>query len=110
MGATSAHPTGLKTAPKTVTGSVCDHIAKRGPASPLCSAVSASWIRGIISPRNCAVSLIGPPRCRPGGDPDGGAAAPGGTRSGGLVVRDSERPRAEVEFGRGGEEEGHHVV
>jgi len=41
IGPTSAHPIGLKAAPKTVTGSVCDHIWKRGRASPLCSAVSA---------------------------------------------------------------------
>ena len=41
IGPTSAHPIGLKAAPNTVTGSVCDHISKRGPASPLCSADSA---------------------------------------------------------------------
>jgi len=48
-------------APNSVSGSARDHMAARGPQSPLCRAISASVIRGLIVARNCSVSVIGPP-------------------------------------------------
>jgi hypothetical protein len=49
-------------APNKVTGSLRDHIAIRGPASPLWMAISASVSRGIVAARNFSVSLMIP--CR----------------------------------------------
>jgi hypothetical protein len=48
-GPISAHPMALAAAPKTVVGSLCDHVAKRGSASPLCKAISAAFSRGMAA-------------------------------------------------------------
>jgi len=60
IGPISPHPRPDIAAPNSVSGSARDHIALRGPESPLCSAISASVIRGPIVARNCSVSVIDP--------------------------------------------------
>src|SRR5262249_22200316 len=50
------HPMVVTAAPNSVTGSVVDHGALRGPASPLWSAVSAAVRRGSIDARTSSVS------------------------------------------------------
>jgi uncharacterized protein (DUF983 family) len=57
-GRISAHPAPLKAAPNSVTGSLCDHIPIRGPASPLCKAISTSFSRGMAAARNSSVSVV----------------------------------------------------
>src|SRR5918995_2418123 len=52
----SVQPLPIITAPKSVTGSLCDQMALRGAASPLWSAVSASVRRGRTDPRKSSVS------------------------------------------------------
>jgi hypothetical protein len=52
VGPTSSHPFFVVTAPNNVTGSSCDHIAALGFASPLWSAVSAAFNRGIVDVKN----------------------------------------------------------
>src|SRR6476619_2843595 len=58
---TSSGPFADFHAPKTVTGSFWDQIAKRGAASPLWSASSASRRRVFTHSRNSSLSLIWPP-------------------------------------------------
>ena len=45
-------------APRTVTGSLRDQIARRGAASPLCSAISASLRRDFVHARKSSRSLM----------------------------------------------------
>src|ERR1700719_4423758 len=56
VGRISSHPVFVVTAPNNVTGSSCDHIAARGLASPLWSAVSAVFKRGIVDDKNASNS------------------------------------------------------
>jgi hypothetical protein len=56
----SSHPLPLRAAPNSVTGSLCDHMALRGPASPLWSALSASVRRGSTDAKKASVCLISP--------------------------------------------------
>lgn len=50
-------PFPFKAAPNRVTGSWWDHMAIRGPASPLWRAISASFSRGMVSVRKAATSV-----------------------------------------------------
>jgi class 3 adenylate cyclase len=54
----SSDPMAFRSAPNTVTGSWVDHIARRGPGSPLISACSASSWRVRVGVRKSSSSLM----------------------------------------------------
>src|SRR5215208_6871947 len=54
----SCWPRGLRHAPRTLTGSLRDQIARRGPASPLCSASSAWYSTVVTQVKKSSRSLI----------------------------------------------------
>src|ERR1700729_3014244 len=53
----SACPKALRNAPRTLTGSLRDQSARRGPAFPLCRATSASNRLVVTQARNSSLSL-----------------------------------------------------